>query len=246
MWSLSLSLCPPQPSLLRPAGPDGGWTSRVSALLWGGGLQQLGTAPPHLPESGSHPAPAGPGVPQQPAGVPSGRQPAAAAVQPERRQPAAAALRGSAVIAFQGQDSRRGHPGAPPPADRRQRRSINTNRLSTEARLWPAANGGWIWTGQNPGRAAVSPASVLGRSRPVRRCFKHSDAVSPLQRGWSTFGNDYLIVLCFLWMCVCVCVCDTAGNYWGLGGGDVPSPGNKSCVWPEVILMQFSPLLEKF
>lgn len=156
MWSSRCSVMPVytnsvslQPSLLRPAGPDGGWTSCLSALLWGGSIQQLGTAPPHLVQSWANPAPAGPGVSQQPSGLSSRQQSAAPAVQPEPRQPTAT-LRGGAVVTFQGQDSWRGHPGTPPPTDRRQRHSIDTDCLSMEARLWSAANWGGIWTVQKP------------------------------------------------------------------------------------------------
>ncbi|CAF96126.1 unnamed protein product [Tetraodon nigroviridis] len=72
----------------------GGRTSCLPAVLRGGGVQQLGGAPGHLLHSRAHPAPAGPGVPQQPP---------ASAVRPEPRQPAAA-VRGGAVATVQGQD----------------------------------------------------------------------------------------------------------------------------------------------
>ncbi|TMS07796.1 Sushi domain-containing protein 4 [Larimichthys crocea] len=53
-----------QPSLLRPAGPDGGRPSCPPPLLRGGGVRQLGAAHPSLLRSRTHPAPLGSGVPQ--------------------------------------------------------------------------------------------------------------------------------------------------------------------------------------
>lgn len=100
VYSNTVSL---QPALLGPAGPDGGWTSCLPPLLRGGGIRQLGSAPPHLLGARADPAPVVPGVSQQPSGVSSRQQPPPAAVRPEPRQ-RPPALRGGAVVAFQGQD----------------------------------------------------------------------------------------------------------------------------------------------
>lgn len=109
-WSNPLSPSQ-QPSLLRPAGPDGGRTSCLPPLLRGGGLRQLGAAPPRLLRPGTHPAPVGSGGSRLSPVVPVGRQPPPPPVRPEPRQPPAP-LRGGAVVTSQRQDGGRGRPAA--------------------------------------------------------------------------------------------------------------------------------------
>lgn len=119
-----------QPSLLRPAGPDGGRTSCPSSLLRGGGVRQLGAAPPRLLSTWTHPAPAVSGGSRPPPGVchqPAGRELPPSPVQPEPWQPPAPLRRGPVTTSYR-QDEWRGRPAATRCTFRRQRHLID--RLS--------------------------------------------------------------------------------------------------------------------